>query len=565
MCVIKTYLLILITIIAVNLVPINASIPLSSRSSIHNLLEINITYNVAVVLFDKDSIDYNSLSKTLTNYTVTSINYTIARISYSFNITWVKAPKWAIDDLVEWFGENYRDFGKPEWVREYEGYTGLKLDVLWIELKKFYNYLTTLVGKITSYNKLYVDDTIVFITDIDGYSRQYYTYSIEHGVWSNNTLYLTGIKGFGGIKPLVFYDLTVVPRKHPKPWQPFYGYGRSVDYINEPPLWSLDNSSIREYILGLVADHLKYHVVRDVHIKPWYTDEMIIELYILCFSNESVSDIVSRLDVGRVVDLVESVDPWIEYRIVVNIVDVSIGYESVLRVVEGSREVSGWIELDANKLLNVFDKLCGREGGCIGGYCREYRYPVYILATDKPSYMSWEGRLNFTAYSSRSHVTVSYPGYMYRVYRSGLNKVIAHEIGHKLGLGHPFQFNNSIRWVMDWIASIMCYDDSVLAGVPYTDTVSYYDREKTALIHTLALLNYTLSKNLVSDRVFNNVVELISRALFSKAFELIHSYVRGFREYLVDYILLSIIPITAIVLLLFTVKVSLGIRKKQST
>ncbi len=538
------YLLVVLVVVA-PVQPILSPIDYLSKP-----IRLLMHYRLCVVVFDR-GVDIEYLSSRLGSYSVGDVNYSIALISYKFEIKWVKPRPRYFYMLREWFKRHYVDLGKPRWVREYEASTGHRLVVKWVELRSFYTYLLWLVKKITKPLGSVFNDYIVVIGDIDGVSRQYYSFSIEPGVWANNTLYLYGVKGFGGLDHMVFYDLTVVPRPHPSPWYPLHSYGRRVDYRSEPPIWSF-NGSIEDYMIGIVEDHIRYHVVGETSLKPWYARRVYVDIRVVGFSNKRiVNDVLHRLNKSRIYELLESLDPWVNYTVVVRIVDASKSYRELYSLINRSSRVGGWIAIDYNELSKTLSRYTIREGletNC-STYCNVVHYPVYILATDAPSFLTIDYRLNFTGYSLETHTAIAYPGYMYRIHRCGFAKVVVHEIGHKLGLTHPFRYNNSIRWLMDWIASVMSYDDNILAPHRDREPVSVYDRDRLVLSHIVALLGYiAMHSSYNFSNILSSVGSMVEENLLNKTLEYILAILSRETSGIARYGLETYSPLIAIVL-----------------
>ena len=77
-------------------------------------------------------------------------------------------------------------------------------------------------------------------------------------------------------------------------------------------------------------------------------------------------------------------------------------------------------------------------------------FPIYIFVGDNPLCLYYE-EMNFTGAAFPSlFIILTYPGYMDRILDLGMDMAIAHEIGHMLGLPHPFERETSIddAWPM---------------------------------------------------------------------------------------------------------------------
>ena len=467
-----------------------------------------IEYSIAVMVFDEDAINTTRLSLLLDNISI-SIKCAPYTIRYRFDIEIHRVPSWALQDLREWFKDHYEDRGKPYWVREYEERSGFNLTIKWVNLVEFYNYLYSLVKNIDRYFGIDPDDHVVIIGDIDNVSRQYY---IENrNPEDNKTIVLEGIRGWGGIAPLVFYDLTVIAKPRPESWQPFYGIGRPTSYTYEPPIWDLIDDDI--YVANLIRDHILSHIVGNYVSTAWFPRYVDIDINIIDFGNRSrVNEILSRIDPRYVVSLAKSIAPWIHYRVDIEIINAR-DIPGLIYAIEYNSNRS-WMIIDYGILDIVLHRYALSRISCITkGFVHNFTFLFFILATPKPSYMQWRGgnyRFNFTGYSAGCYGALSYPGYGYRVLRGGIVRAIVHELGHTLGLDHPFQVGIKIRWLMDWVSSVMSYEDSVIAVLSYIPR-DFYSQYRLAVVHSLVLFNYLIDSKGVSIYQIERYLNMLSK------------------------------------------------------
>ena len=407
--------------------------------------------------------------------------------------------------------QHYVDKGTPKWAQGYIARHHLATQ--WLELRSFYEELWRLGNRVLDELGLSANDLVIVIGNIDNVSRQYY----EEPAPYLHVPRLEGVRGWAGEHSLAFYDLSVVPKPWPTKTIPFYGMGRAVNASTEPPIWSLRDPA--SYIKGLVHDHIRFHYLSLCPAKPWYSPLYRLHILVVDYGNETVtSNITESINISLVKSLVELMDPWINISIDYRVVRVKPG-TPLYRVVEEAGHENGWLILyygNTSKLLMLdaekrFPNLapCGEEN-----LAKSCDFVFYVLATPRPSYMRFQGTLfNFTGFDTGWLGATSYPGYGLRVIRGDINKVIAHEAGHSLGLLHPFQLpGNEIRWLMDFAETPMSYYDE---GASYyrVGDVSPYESAKTALIHLAGIL--AAKGNELAPRI----EELLARGEPGKALE----------------------------------------------
>ncbi len=490
---------------------------------------LTIDYDLLVVLVGMDinvselrsSIDVDEIEASYGSYTIV----------FRFNVTIVEMPRNYVEKLRVWLAEHYMDLGKPWWVLEYEEERNVTLVVRWVPLIEFYNYLYQLVERYDREHGLDPEDHIVFLGDLDGVSRQYVA-RVRHPEGFGEIV-LEGVRGWGGCKPMTFYDLTTIPRPRPEPYQPFAGLGTPTNFVTDPPIWDLKD--VESYVARIVRNHLRFHVVNAfIGMDIWFARSIELQLYFVDFGNRSkVEELIHRLNVSYLIDLLHSYAPWINYVIEVRILNAS----ELPRLAELARKnvVDGWIAFPYPAVAKVFDRYVSQvlDLEPPRGFIERWRYAVFVLVTTLPSYLTINGFFNFTGFSTPIYAVITYPGYRYRIARSSLVKGIAHEVGHALGLQHPFQAldpsgRTSIEWLMDWVASVMSYEDSSLAGFGYPPR-DYYSMYRLAIVHTLAILSYVEETN-SSPTLVEEVLKLMSRGKCFDALNLSLSYLESMKK-----------------------------------
>ena len=474
-------------------------LPLTAHSeSDKGKVNIIFSLNVAVIAYDPSYSMLGNFTQEFFNETMTSPECTIG---LNASISYLYAPSWALDRLQEWMAEHYEDLGVPSWAKEYA--TKRNLVIKWLRLRDFYDFLWNLTNAVIQEEGIKADDIVVLIGDVDGVSRQYYEKPPEY----INVEVLEGVKGWAGPRPMAFYDLTVIPRPWPVRTIPFYGSGLHVNTTTEPPIWSIDNVS--SYVRGLVVDHLRYHYLSFICMGVKYVEKLNVNVVVVDYGNETVTQtVLEMINISLLESMLESMNPWTEYNVTLRVLDAAKNPE-LQSIISSAKTENRWIVL----LFDVVDRgirdnilsqgisLCDSDKMAVERIVEECSYLVYVLATPRPSFMRFPGsNFNFTGFSTLEYTVLSFPGYGYRILRGGLVRSIAHEIGHFMGLGHPFQLELKFpgsyaetRWLMDYIVSPMSYYDPAIAMYRVGDEL-YYDQAKIALVLSAAKLLASLAE-----------------------------------------------------------------------
>ena len=413
------------------------------------------------------------------------------------------------ENLTGFIDENSKHMSLAEFMKEYlERYhPRWNIDIgCYVRADIMEQYLYSIVVKTyrnTSYN--YVLFLLYYPRD-----ECLRTYYIEKYFWEiHSTRNYTGLVAFGGNTPLFFIDFSSIPVTHPDKTQPLYGYGIPVSIDTFRPLWDIGSieeraRTIKRYIL----DYLGFLVLRKLFSDriPW-TPEYYVNISIVDYTNGSgYEKVIGVLNKTLLEEYLRALTPYAKWK--VNIVRVpgnrSVLFEKLLanssRVIEDNKT---WIVLD---YLSTVLLLSGHYPVVTVKDNRTI-IPVYIFVAGKPLHFEYNRQLNFTG-AAVPHVAiiVSYPGYYYRILEEGMGMVIAHEIGHMLGLTHPFEGydpltgNESMIWLYDYIASPMSYAPT-LAG--WHGGIFTYDTKSLCRYHALDLIGLLKGRKEYENVVLN--------------------------------------------------------------
>ncbi len=343
------------------------------------------------------------------------------------------------------------------------------------------------------------------------------TYYIEKYFWEiHSTRNYTGLVAFGGNTPLFFIDFSSIPVTHPDKTQPLYGYGEPVDIHTFRPLWDLKSDIERTSILRkYVLDYLGFLVLRKLfNDRLYWSPQYVIDIRIVDYTNGSGYDgVLNVLNTSILYSYLHELVPYTTWKISINRTYANNSTLFLMLLENSTRRIEDnktWIVLDYTNIV----LLISGHYSVIDVENNKTIIPVYIFVANKPIHFEFNNQLNFTGAAVPGiAIIVSYPGYYYRILEEGMGMVIAHEVGHLLGLTHPFEGydpltgNETMIWLYDYIASLMSYAPTLAGWLGGKFT---YDSKSLCRYHALDLLSMLSSKGkyrAIVDEALNKLMK----------------------------------------------------------
>ncbi len=488
---------------------------LTTAAGSYIALHSTIRVNVVVIVFDKSGVldpqiigaHLNRLLDSSLNINVTAASVTVS-LNYEFNVTVARAPNIMVRGLAGRLEALYENLGVPSWVPP--NYTLILGSVAWVNLSEAFDIIHYLSSRAALLGFYDYDELIAIIGDLDGYNRVYY-YNSSYKYAEKGFVGFAGFRGLAGPAAFAFYDLSSIVAPWPSYPVPSFGNEVPVNLHNDPPLQFLEDPNL--YTANLVYSHLMYHYVGalDERIPVSCPSSLEVLWIILDFGDPHVTKwllVHAEEGLGEFERLVGSLAPWLRVH-------------SSVKVVETPRELahayledsSGYLAFNYSKASRILSELAVKiskaesvpllDQHCLGARCL---WIFFVLATPKSSYFTTD-EFNFTGVSGGSWAATTYPGWHDRVPRVGLPRVAAHELGHSLGLSHPFDYDDVTWWLMDEYVSVMGYMDFVpkmLHGVSIREAgalaaaciASLESRGPTSITPALLVYNLTSPEDL---------------------------------------------------------------------
>lgn len=358
---------------------------------------------------------------------------------------------------------------------------------------------------------------IMYAPPPQGYFRTYYVskYVPEVGGYRN----YTGMINFGGNTPLYFIDLSAIPAEWPSKSQPGYSSGIHVNVTVNPPLWDVRSpSKAAELVKHYVEGYVGFLVARRLFAGLKWVPGYVVNVTIVDFSvgREGARKVLRMLNPSTLEVMLHALLPSAGWGVYVTVVNGNATpFRNVL--LDGVRRVDGCVALNASRIYAMLEKGVVAKVTYVGG---EAVIPVYVLVGTHPLCMYF-GNTDFTGMAMPGlGIAIAFPGYARRVYELGMDDVIAHEVGHMLGLPHPFDrvgdFANTYPpgdkngyarwWFFDFVATPMSYAPT-LTG--WDGGLFYYDAKSLSRYVAAYLLKEAIAKG-VPEGVVSAAMEKLS-------------------------------------------------------
>ncbi|ADM27956.1 hypothetical protein Igag_1146 [Ignisphaera aggregans DSM 17230] len=367
-----------------------------------------------------------------------------------------------------------------EWVRADEAEVALYIELM--NITKSYDYVLLLFYAPPQKNSIRI------------YYISRYLPELERSIG------FIGLTGFGGNTKLYFIDLSAIPSRHPTREEPIYMIGTHFNYTNNPPLWDINSSKMRiDLITRYVENYLNLLVARfaasTVPWRPWH----IVNITIVDFSNGNGAErVLKMLSPSTITYYLSSISPLISWHVEIHVVE---GNTTPFRLaLENALRFGEFLALQSEDLQSILSH--SPELGRVRVESTYVVIPVYIFVHSIPLHItSGRGAMNFTGAASDLAVVITVPGYENRIAKMGLNTAIAHEVGHMIGLAHPFMGIDTKRglvidWSMDFLVTPMSYAPTIagwLGGLFYYEAQALCRAQIAQILETAKRLGIIIS------------------------------------------------------------------------
>ncbi len=357
---------------------------------------------------------------------------------------------------------------------------------------------------------------IMYAPPPKGYFRTYYIsrFVPEVGSYRN----YTGMINFGGNTPLYFIDLSAIPAEWPNKEQPGYSSGIHVNTTVNPPLWDVGNlSEAVELVKHYVEGYVGFLVARELFTGLKWVSRYVVNVTILDFSagREGARKVLRMLNPSTLEVMLHALLPYVEWGVHITVVN---GNATPFRdvLLRGVKRVEGCLALNASRIYLMLERGVVAKVTYVSD---EVIIPVYVLVGSHPLCMYF-GDTEFTGMAMPGlGIAIAFPGYAGRAYELGMDEVIAHEVGHMLGLPHPFDRVGDFAhtyppggkggyarwWFFDFVATPMSYAPT-LTG--WDGGLFYYDAKSLSRYLAAHLL-----KEAIAEGVPRGVISVATRKL----------------------------------------------------